>query len=232
MDDIILHILYYVNYHDVYQFCFTSKHYYSLLSNVIAYKQRASLFPRVHKCKYHIIPKDVIHLEIIEYNMDSMMKQLEKCIVSINALHLDLVYGDIVELETSALDQPHQLIYNGSKLEHLYYDENIITFLPKHYTIIDNLVPADYWYHDNISYMPINMSFLPNFYENKFDDNGYWKSFFIYNNYTYNVYFVYPEWDNNGDDLIFSKITTEVEIVPEIAIRILQYNYNTIIIWN
>lgn len=197
MNDVFMHILYFVNYYDVHQFCTTDKHYYHLLNEIINYKQRLSPFPRRGKCKLHLIPKDVICLKIVEYEMTSMLNQLEGCIDKITRLKLDIVYGDIVELEATTLDQPHKLIYNGTTFEHINYDGYCLEYLPPSYVIVKDLVPLNYWQHETLAYvkinLPVNLSVI---LDNTTHDNGYWVSFFIYNHYTYYIHFYYSILDD------------------------------------
>lgn len=226
MDDVIMQILYFVTYYDVYQFCTVDLHYYHLRDKIIKYKQRLSTFPRIGKCKYHIIPKEVIELTIIEYNMDSMMDQLIKCVDKIMCLNLDLVYGDIVELEATAFDQPYQLIYNGTTFEHICYDEHILPSLPIHYKCIDQLVPVDYWFHPQIIYtgmhFPLKMQDIIN---NITHDNNYWISHVIYNNYVYYVHFMRVKIENC--EVVYKKLKCKYT-KPTTYDILMPYNHNTL----
>ena len=225
MDDVILNILYYVNYHDVYQFCSTNKHYYFLLDKVVVYKKQKSLFPRIHKCKYYVIPEELVCLELVHYEMNSMIEQLEKCIEKIELLFLDLVYGDIVELKPSAFDQPHQLIYNGETFEHLDYDEYFFPKIPLKYLTMANLVPIDYWEHSQIKdYIGFNMPIVPDIYNHMYIIDGYWKSYFVYNYYQYNVRFVYVTFD---DGIEYFNISSDHPIIVDGHDFFIPYNYNT-----
>ena len=171
-------------------------------------------FPRITgKSKYYKISKDILPLQLVEYEMTSMMAQLDVCIAqiiipnSIN-LKLDLVYGDIVEFEASALDQPHQIVYNGNYFEHFNYDNACIAELPAHYLNIYNDVPADYWMHPECSYFNVRFDFtlyIEFIIDNiMYDSNRRWITHFTYNLYDYTIYFVeYNLHDENTDSNYF-----------------------------